>query len=203
VNADPDGGVWINEGGKTSLPEEEIIMKRTRFAAGLLCLLIGSTIWLHAYTSAPQSNPAVPGLSQISAAKAMEQIQWAAAEGKPEGPTPLQIAVLFLQIRPDQLTVLEQLLQARQAAATPLIAGIRQTTQQLEALLNSGGNPAEAGALVIRIHVLQQQVAQAQQEFLTKFVALLDAEQRQKLEAVRLATQLQPVAPAFQQLHLF
>ena len=178
-------------------------MKRTRLAAGLLCLLIGSTIWLHAYTSAPQSNPAVPGLSQISAAKAMEQIQWAASEGKPEGPTPLQIAVLFLQIRPDQLTVLEQILQARQAAAVPLMTAIQQTTQQLEALLNSGGKPAEAGVLVIRIHALQQQVVQAQQEFLTKFVALLDAEQRQKLDAVRIATQLQPEAPAFQQLHLF
>jgi hypothetical protein len=176
-------------------------MKRTRFTAGLLCLFIGSTVWLHAFTSAPQANPA--GLSQVNAAKAMEQIQWAASEGKAEGPTPLQIAVYFLQIRPDQLTALEQLLQARQAAAAPLIMAVQQTTQQLETLLTSGGNPADAGALVIRIHALQQQVEQAQHEFLTKFITLLDAEQRQKLELVRVATQLQPVAPAFQQLHLF
>ena len=75
--------------------------------------------------------------------------------------------------------------------------------QQLEALLNSGGSPADVGMLVIQIHTLQQQVAQEQQDFLSNFVNLLAPEQQQRLEAVRIAAQLQPILPAFQQLYLF
>ena len=76
-------------------------------------------------------------------------------------------------------------------------------TQQLGILLNTGGNPAQVGVLVIQIHALQQQMGQAQQSFLTRFVAILDAEQVQKLQAVRIAAQLQPILPAFQPIFLF
>ena len=41
---------------------------------------------------------------------------------------------------------------------------------------------------MIQIHTLQQEVAQVQQDFISKWVSLLDAEQRQRLEAVRLAS---------------
>jgi len=75
--------------------------------------------------------------------------------------------------------------------------------QQLDALLNSGGSPAGVGILVIQIHTLQQQVAQAQQDFLSKLMNLLEPEQQQRLEAVRIAEQLQHILPAFQQLYLF
>jgi hypothetical protein len=51
--------------------------------------------------------------------------------------------------------------------------------------------------------MLQLNVAQVQQDFLSKWVSLLDPEQRQRLEAVRLAASLHPVLPAFQQLYLF
>jgi len=64
-------------------------------------------------------------------------------------------------------------------------------------------NPAQVGILVIQIHALQQQMAQAQQAFLTQFVAILDAEQLQKLQAVQIAAQLQPILPAFQPIFLF
>jgi hypothetical protein len=79
----------------------------------------------------------------------------------------------------------------------------RTLIQQLGNLLNSGGNPAQAGILVIRIHALQQQMAQAQQGFLSQFVAILDTEQSQKLQAVQIAAQLQPILPAFQPIFLF
>jgi hypothetical protein len=70
-------------------------------------------------------------------------------------------------------------------------------------LLNSGGNPAQIGAVVIQIHALQQQMAAAQQAFLTQFIATLDPEQLQKLQAVQIAAQLQPILPAFQPIFLF
>jgi hypothetical protein len=109
----------------------------------------------------------------------------------------------FLQLRPGQVSELEQLLQARQAALVPLFQTAQALIQQLGNLLNSGGNPGQVGVLVIQIHALQQQMAQAQQAFLSQFVAILDTDQLQKLQAVRIAAQLQPILPAFQPIFLF
>jgi hypothetical protein len=98
---------------------------------------------------------------------------------------------------------LEQLLQTRQATLVPLFQAAQSLIQQLGILLNSGENPAQVGAVVIQIHALQQQMTQAQQTFLTQFLAILDAEQLQKLQAVQVAVQLQPILPAFQPIFLF
>jgi hypothetical protein len=68
----------------------------------------------------------------------------------------------FLQLQPGQLSSLEQLLQARQATLLPLLQTAQTLIQQLANVLNSGGNPAQVGVLVIQIHGLQQQMAQAQ-----------------------------------------
>jgi hypothetical protein len=180
-------------------------MKQTRFVVVLLSMVIGSANLLHAQKPTPKSGPAVsvPDLSKLSIGKMLEQMQTTTIEGNGEVPSPIQIVVQFLQLRPDQVQEFGQLLQARQAAVIPLLQGIQQRVHQLEALLNSGGNPAGVGMLVIQIHTLQQQFAQVQQDFLSKFVSLLDPEQQQRLEAVRIAGQLQPVLPAFQQLYLF
>jgi len=133
----------------------------------------------------------------------LEQMQATKVEASGGPPPPLQVVVQFLQLRQGQVEELEQLLQARQAAVVPLLEGIQQRVQQLEELLESGGNPAEVGVLVIQIHTLQQEVAQVQQDSIQKWVILLDSEQRQRLEAVRLAAVLQPILPGFQQLYLF
>jgi hypothetical protein len=168
-------------------------------------MVIGSANLLHAQRPTPKSGPvvSVPDLSKLSIGKMLEQMQTTTVEGNGEAPSPIQIVVQFLQLRPDQVQELGQLLQARQAAVAPLLQGIQQRVQQLEALLNSGGSPPAVGALVIQIHMLQQQMAQVQQDFLSKFVSLLDPEQQQRMGAVGIAEQLQPILPAFQQLYLF
>jgi hypothetical protein len=56
---------------------------------------------------------------------------------------------------------------------------------------------------VFQIHAVQQQIGQVQQAFLTQFNGILDAEQLQKLQAVQIAAQLQPILPAFQPIFLF
>jgi len=58
------------------------------------------------------------------------------------------------------------------------------------------------GILVIQIHALQQQIVQTQQAFLANLENMLDPDQQQRLAAVRVAAQLQPVVPAFQLLQL-
>jgi len=46
-------------------------------------------------------------------------------------------------------------------------------------------------------------MGQAQQAFLSQFAAILDADQLQRLHAVQIAVQLQPILPAFQPIFLF
>ena len=180
-------------------------MKHTRLVIALLGMVIGSANMLHAQTPAPKTAPvvSVPDLSKLSIANMLEQMQTTTIAGNADAPSPIQIVAQFLQLRPDQVQEIGQLLQARQTAVVPLLQGILQREQQLQALLDSGGSPADVGMMVIQIHALQRQVAQQQQDFLSKFVSLLAPDQQQRLEAVRIAAQLQPILPAFQQLYLF
>lgn len=180
-------------------------MKRGLLLIVLLTMVIGSVGLLHGQKPGqqPPTAPATTDLSKLNIGKMLEQMQAKTLEAYTEPPSPLQVVVQFLQLRQDQLEELGQLLQARQSAVEPLLEGIQQRVKQLEALLNSGGNPPQIGVLVIQIHTLQLNVAQVQQDFLSKWVSLLDPEQRQRLEAVRLAASLQPVLPAFQELYLF
>jgi hypothetical protein len=180
-------------------------MKHTGLVIALLGMVIGSANMLHAQTPAPKTAPvvSVPDLSKLSIGNILEQMQTTTIAGSSDAPSPIQVVAQFLQLRPDQEQQFGQLLQARQAAVVPLLQGIQQRVQQLQALLDSGGNPADVGMIVIQIHALQRQVAQQQQDFLSKFVSLLGPEQQQRLEAVRIAAQLQPILPAFQQLYLF
>ena len=169
-------------------------MKQTRLVIALLSMVIGTANLLHAQKRTPKTGPvvSVPDLSKLSIGNMLEQMQTPTIAGNGEAPSPIQIVVQFLQLRPDQVQKFGRLLQAQQAAVVPLLQGIQQRVQQLEALLNSGGSPADVGMLVIQIHTLQQQVEQVQQDFLSKFANLLDPEQQQRLEAVRIAAQLQP-----------
>src|ERR1700730_18106038 len=116
-------------------------MKLTRIVVALLSMLIGSASLLPAQKPTPKSASAVSGsdLSKLSIGKMLEEVQATKIEANVETPSPIQIVVQFLQLRPDQVQELGQLLQARQAAVAPLLEGIQQRVQQLEALLNSGG----------------------------------------------------------------
>jgi hypothetical protein len=204
VNARAGGGVLIGEGREYPLSLEDTIMRHTRFAVVLFGLLLGCANLVHAQIPAANTEPAisVPDLSKLNVSTMLKQMQSSAAEGKADAPSPLQIVVQFLQLQPAQQPIFGQLLQTRQTVVAPLFQGIAQREQQLEALLDSGGNPAQIGLLVLQIHALQLQIVHAQQGFLTNLENLLDQDQQQRLAAVRLAAQLQPVVPAFQSLQL-
>ncbi len=178
-------------------------MKKKFITAVVLCLLSGG--FAGAFGQAPAKKSATPGvttdLSSASMGKVIEQMQPVKTESKPPA-SPVEVIAGFLQLRPDQIAVFGQLLQARQEAAVPVLAEIQIRVKRLEEILKAGSNPAEVGVLVIQIHQLKEQVGQIQLNFLTQFANLLDADQRQRFEAVRLAAQLQPVVPYFQELNL-
>jgi hypothetical protein len=180
-------------------------MKKTRVAFVLLNAILMNYEGAHAQKLAPKSTPVTiaPDLTKINIEKILQQLQTANLQPKAEETSPLQTVAEFLQLRPGQVSELGQLLQARQTALVPLFQTAQTLTQQLGALLYSGGNPAQVGILVIQIHALEQQMAQTQQAFLAQFVAILDPEQLQKLQAVQIAAQLQPILPAFQPVFLF
>ena len=180
-------------------------MKKAGFAFALLAIFLMSDYPAQAQKPAPRPalvTPA-PDLSKLNIEKVLQQVQTTKVQPSAQETSPLQVVAEFLQLRPGQVSELEQLLQARQTTLVPLFQTAQALTQQLAVLLNSGGNPAQVGVLVIQIHALQQQMAQAQQAFLTQFVTILDAEQLQKLQAVQIAAQLQPILPVFQPIFLF
>jgi hypothetical protein len=180
-------------------------MKITAIAIGLLAtIFVGGDAGL-AQKPAPKSAPVTiaPDLTKLNIEKMLQQVETANLQPSAQDTSPLQVVADFLQLQPGQVSELEQLLQVRQTKLPPLLQTAQALTQQLAALLNSGGNPAQVGALVIQIHAFEQQMAQTQQAFLGQFVAILDPEQLQKLQAVQIAAQLQPVLPAFQPIFLF
>ena len=180
-------------------------MKKTGIAFVLLAAILMTCAGVPAQKSVPKAAPATPApdLSKLNIEKVLQQLQTTNVQPSSDETSPLQVVAAFLQLQPGQVSELEQLLQARQATLTPLFQTAQTLIQQLRVLLNSGGNPAQVGVTVIQIHALQQQMAQAQQGFLTHFIAILDAEQLQKLQAVQIAAQLQPILPAFQPVFLF
>ena len=180
-------------------------MKKTGITLIVLAMIFVSCEGAHAQKLAPKSAPVTitPDLTKLNIEKMLQQVQTAKVPASAQETSPLQVVAEFLQLSPGQVSELEQLLQARQTTLVPLFQAAQALTQQLAVLLNSGGNPAQVGILVIQIHALQQQIAQAQQAFLTQFVAILGAEQLQKLQAVQIAAQLQPILPAFQPIFLF
>ena len=173
-------------------------MKPTRFSMAIVSILLGFATLAPAQNLATKLTP----LSILSTLNVTSMLQ-PSPSATADVPTPIQVVAQFLQLQPAQQTAFGILLQTRQAAVTPLFVGIAQRQKQIEALLNSSGDPAHIGALLLQIHVLQMQVAQVQQGFLTSFNSLLDQDQQQRLAGVGVAVHLQPVVPAFELLQLF
>jgi hypothetical protein len=180
-------------------------MKRVTFVFALLAAALLSCDRADAQKPVPKSAPAstTPDLTKLNIGKILQQLQTTNVQPSDEETSPLQVVAEFLQLRPGQVSEMGQLLQARQSTLVPLFQTVQALIQQLGTLLSSGGNPAQVGALVIEIHGLQQRMGQLQQAFLTQFTGMLDAEQLQRLQALQIAAQLQPILPAFQPIFLF
>ncbi len=180
-------------------------MKKTGFAFALLAILLAICDRVYAQKPVPKPVPVTPApdLSKLNIEQILQQLQTTKVPAGAEETSPFQLVAEFLQLRTGQVSELEQLLQARQATLAPLFQTAQSLIQQLGMLLTSGGNPAQVGVLVIQIHALQQRMAQAQQAFLAQFMAILDADQLQRLQAVQIAAHLQPILPAFQPIFLF
>lgn len=118
-------------------------------------------------------------------------------------PPPPAVVAAFLGFSPAQIEQFGTLLTQFQTNVHSLQEQIAPRQQQLDALLSQPSpNPAQVGVLVVQIHALQQQVAQVIQAYQIAFAGLLTPDQKQKVEQVTLASQLQPAVGAFVALYL-
>jgi hypothetical protein len=179
-------------------------MSRSLISVSVWGVGIAAIIFLQAQGRAEKAKArtSVQGLSDLRTNVTTDKLRALTAQPLSGSSESVQAVAQFLELSPDQVDAWVQLLEVRQSAVAPLLQNIAIAESKLNQLLNSGGAPADVGALVIQIHALQQQVMLAQQSFLSNFQNLLDPDQRQKLEAVHLAAQLQPIVPYFEQLAL-
>lgn len=118
-------------------------------------------------------------------------------------PPPPAVVAAFLAFTEEQAEQFGTLLNQFQTTLRALQEQIAARQQQLDGFLSQpDSDPAAVGKLVVQIHALQQQVGQAIKSFQSAFAGLLTQEQRQKLQEITLASQLQPVVGGFVALYL-
>lgn len=118
-------------------------------------------------------------------------------------PPPPAVVAAFLGFSEAQTEQFGTSLNRFQTTLRALQEQIAVQQQQLNILLGQPqADPAAVGKLVLQIHALQQQVAQAIQNYQSLFAGLLTPEQKQKIQEVTLASQLQPAVGAFVALYL-
>lgn len=118
-------------------------------------------------------------------------------------PPPPAVVATFLGFTDEQAQQFGILLNQFQTTVHTLQEQIAALQQQLNTLLGQPHpDPAPVGKLVLQIHALGQQVEQAIQNYHELFANLLTPEQKQKIEEVTVASQLQPVVGSFVTLYL-
>jgi len=118
-------------------------------------------------------------------------------------PPPPAVVASFLEFTPGQVEQMGALLARVLPALESLGQQSAEVQQQLDVLLSqTNPDPAQIGKLVVELHVLQLQAARVVEGFHNAFAGLLTQDQKQKLEGVTVASQLQPVVGAFAALYL-
>ncbi len=134
-------------------------------------------------------------LCQALAGLAAEELQ---------GPPPAPVIVgQFLGFSDAQASQFQKLLESLQSAIGGLEQQMMSRQQRLDTLLGAETpDPAAAGALLLEIRALQKQAGRAFDAYHEAFLALLTAEQKQKVQAVAQAAQLLPAVRAFAEVRL-
>jgi Spy/CpxP family protein refolding chaperone len=91
----------------------------------------------------------------------------------------------YLQLTPEQLTATKALAQALRATVQPLQQAIEPLREDLADLLEAASpNACDAGALVVQIDALHDQIRDAREEYQEDFAALLTPAQLAKYQAI-------------------
>src|SRR5260370_23368487 len=115
-------------------------MKKTGIAFAVLTIVLMTCGGVHAQKLASKSAPVTTALdlTKLNIEKILQQVQTTKVQPSAQETSPLQVVAEFLQLRPGQVSELEQLLQARQTALVPLFQTAQALIQQLCNLLHIG-----------------------------------------------------------------
>jgi hypothetical protein len=137
---------------------------------------------------------AMPGNAPIKSVAGIEA---------PAPPPPPAVVAAFLQLTPQQTAQFLELLKQFISAVEPLEQQKQVVQHQLDLLLASPApDPAAIGKLILFIRALDQQEQRVVQGFQQIFSGLLTSAQIEKVQAVALAAQLEPVVGAFEALYI-
>jgi uncharacterized membrane protein len=118
-------------------------------------------------------------------------------------PPPIVFVTNFLQLSPDQTSSLAAMIQARDAVLQPIAARLQADQEALGKLLEStDADPTAVGRLLIDIHSEEMQASAAAHDAAAAFEAILTPDQRNRLQFVRQAAQVEPAIPAFKAVGL-
>jgi uncharacterized membrane protein len=118
-------------------------------------------------------------------------------------PPPVVFVTNFLQLAPEQTMALITMIQARDAALQPVGRKIQADQEALGKLLDSpDADPVTAGRLLIEIRTLEKQAGAAAHDASAQFESVLTQDQRDRLQFVRQAAQVEPAIPAFKAVGL-
>lgn len=109
----------------------------------------------------------------------------------------IRIIVRFLDLDEGQVIAIHELLAAGREEIQPIRMQVKELEEQLKDELNNSPSPEVAGALVIQIHTLRQDIRGIQRETAELVKAVLTDEQMNRAEAVYKAARLMPVVHAF------
>ena len=118
-------------------------------------------------------------------------------------PAPIVFVTNFLQLSADQTDALISAIQARDAALQPIAMRLHTDQETLGKLLESPeADPVAAGRLLIEIRTLEKQANGVAHDAASSFEQTLTPEQRERLQFVRQAAQVEPAIPAFRAVGL-
>ena len=118
-------------------------------------------------------------------------------------PQPIVFVTNFLQLSEEQTSALITMIQAREAALQPIAEKLHANQEAIAKLLDASSPDAGAvGRLLIEIRGGEKQVGEVARQAAASFEETLLPEQRQRLQFVRQAAQVQPAIPAFKTVGL-
>jgi uncharacterized membrane protein len=127
----------------------------------------------------------------------------ARADEGPGLPPPIMFVTNFLQLSEDQTRALIMMIQSRDAALQPLAMKMHANHEAIGKLLESpDADPATVGRLLLEIHAAEKQVGAVAHDAASSFEQILTQEQRDRLQFVRQAAQVEPAIPAFRAVGL-
>jgi hypothetical protein len=118
-------------------------------------------------------------------------------------PPPIVFVSNFLQLSADQTLALITAIQARDAALQPIAVKLHMDQEALGKLLESpNADPVLAGRLLIEIRAAEKRASAVARDAAARFEGILTLEQRDRLQFVRQAAQIEPAIPAFKAVGL-